>query len=194
MVMRMKLLNFAASAILLLASGRSPLSSLPVTTTVPPAPAESRTLPPSTWTPAADSTGAASPFQCSEVNSAFEGGYICSRTFIEENSKLGQDRNLATDDVTTLIPVADSNSQEISFVQCTPVNNGFDGGYVCHQTPTVEGSELEQDHKPVSSASISIPVDGSSNGGEVSVQCDQVSSGFAGGYVCGRTDRKFAKK
>jgi hypothetical protein len=185
MVMHMTLLNIAA-AVLLVASGRSPASTLPVTTTVTLATAESRALVPRTSTPAADSSGAASPFQCSEVNSAFEGGYICSRTSIEEEGELGQDRNLVTDAATTLIPVVDNNGQEISLVLCTPVSNAFAGGYVCSGTPAGEGSRLEQDHKPVSSASTLIP--------DVSVQCNQVSSGFAGGYVCGRTDRKVASK
>jgi len=189
----MKLLNLTASAILLLTSGRGPVSSLPVTTTVPLATAESRALSPSTSTPAADSSGAASPFQCSEVNSAFEGGYICSRTSIEEDGELGQDRNLVTDAVTTLIPVVDNNGQQISVVHCTPASNAFAGGYVCSRTPVGEGSRLEQDHKLVSSARSLIPIDGS-KGGDVSVQCNQVSSGFAGGYVCGRTDRKVASK
>jgi hypothetical protein len=191
--MLMKLLNLTASAILLLASGRSPASSLPVTTTVPLAKAESRALPPSTSTPAADSSGAASPFQCSEVNSAFDGGYICSRTSIEKDGELGQDRNLVTDAVTTLIPVVDNNGQEISLVHCTPVSNPFADGYVCSRTPVGQESRLEQDHKPVSSASTLLPIDGS-NAGDVSVQCNQVSNGFAGGYACGRTDRKVANK
>lgn len=188
----MTLLNIAA-AVLLVASGRSPASSFPVTTTVTLATAESRALAPSTSAPAADTSRAASPFQCGEVNSVFEGGYICRRTSIEKDGESGQDRNLVTDAVTTLIPAVDNNGQEISLVHCTPVSNVFVGGYVCSRTPVGERSKLEQNHKPVSSASTLIPINGS-NGGDVPVQCKQVSSGFAGGYVCGRTDRKVRNK
>jgi hypothetical protein len=186
----MNLLNLATAAILFVVSGRSSVSGLPVPTTPHIASAESRTLnmaAVSTPAPVADRS-----VQCREVNSVFVGGYRCTRTSIEEGGKLGQDRKLVTNAVTVLIPVADGKSGEISLVLCTPANSTFAGGYFCNRTPTSERSNTEQDHNPVPAG---IPVADISNGGRPSsVQCNQVSSGFAGGYVCGRPTRKPTNK
>jgi len=180
----MNLPNIAAAAILLLVSGRGSVGNSPVPTTTPLPPVVSRILDGTTPVLSAASAsipltnssngGEVSTAQCRQVDGVFAGAYICSRTPIGHASKLGQDQNL---------------------FQCKQVNGPFAGAYICGRTLIGEPSKLRQDHKPVSAANSTIPVAHNSNTGELSsVECSQVSNGFAGGYVCGRTDSKLANK
>jgi len=180
----MNLSNVATAAILLLVSGRGSVGGSPVPTTTPLPPAVSRTLDAiipvfsaaSASIPVANSSngGEVSTAQCRQVDGAFAGAFICNRTLIGAPSKLGQDQNL---------------------FQCKQVNGPFAGAYVCNRTLIGAPIRLGQDYKPVSAANSTIRVADNSNSGELSsVECSQVSSGFAGGYVCGRTGGRLANK
>ena len=141
-------------------------------------------------------SGEISSIQCSQVSGAFAGGYVCRRMPIIRSTTLGQNLNaMALDKTAASTPISsadNSNSEGTSPIQCSHVSGAFAGGYICCRTPIIEGTKLGQDLNSTAlltaAASTAISSAASSNSEEISpIQCSDVSSAFAGEYICGRS-------
>lgn len=100
--------------------------------------------------------------------------------------------NLVAGLILLLILGCSPDSSVAAPVQCRQASGAFAGGYICGRTPILEGTKLGQDLNSTAlltaAASTAISSAASSNSEEISpIQCSDVSSAFAGEYICGRS-------